>query len=221
MTRQSGSGPLDPNTRTRGLVAASVVCLLALAAAPPAHAQVSAKVLGGVTRAAGSEPFIAGSLGVRAGFIEVEGEVGRMFDILPSGLLDRLNELQREKGLPVQAIAKMPATYAMGSLRIISPTGPVRPFGTVGAGIARVEPKFDVVVAGISLGDVFGLTSVEARTETMLMAGVGVRIDVGRSGLLEAGYRYLLLFTDFGLESGLTIGRPDVNVVYGALGFRF
>jgi opacity protein-like surface antigen len=206
---------------TRALVAASVACLLALAAASPAQAQVSAKVLGGVTRAAGSEPFISGSLGVRTGFIEVEGEVGRMFDILPSGLLDRLNELQRENGLPVQAIAKMPATYAMGNLRIISPAGPVRPFGTVGVGIARVEPKFDVVVAGISLGDVFGLTSVEARTETMLMAGAGVRIDVGRSGLLEVGYRYLVLFADFDLESGLTIGRPDFNVVYGALGFRF
>jgi hypothetical protein len=205
----------------RGLIAASAVSVLALGIAPPAQAQVSAKVLGGVTRAAATEPFIAGSLGLRAGFIEVEGEVGRLFDILPSGLLDRLNDLQREQGLPVQAIAKMPATYAMGNLRIISPVGPVRPFGTVGAGIARVEPTFDVVVAGISLGDVFGLTSVNPRTETMLMAGAGVRIDVGRSGLLELGYRYLLLFADFGLESGLTIGRPDVNVVYGALGFRF
>jgi hypothetical protein len=48
-----------------------------------------------------------------------------------------------------------------------------------------------------------------------------VRIDVGRSGLLEVGYRYLVLFADFDLESGLTIGRPDFNVVYGALGFRF
>jgi hypothetical protein len=205
----------------RGLIAASAVSVLALGIAPPAQAQVSAKVLGGVTRAAATEPFIAGSLGLRAGFIEVEGEVGRLFDILPSGLLDRLNDLQREQGLPVQAIAKMPATYAMGNLRIISPVGPVRPFGTVGAGIARVEPTFDVVVAGISLGDVFGLTSVNPRTQTMLMAGAGVRIDVGRSGLLEVGYRYLLLFADFGLESGLTIGRPDVNVVYGALGFRF
>jgi hypothetical protein len=203
------------------LVAAPVACVTLLAAVPPAHAQVSAKVLGGMTRAAESEPFIAGALGVRAGFIEVEGEVGRMFDILPSGLLDRLNELQRERGLPVQAIAKMPATYAMGSVRLIAPAGPVRPFAGVGGGIVRVEPKFDVVVAGISLGDVFGLTSVDARTETLLMAGAGVRIDVGRSGLLEVGYRYLLLFTDFGLESGLTIGRPDVNVVYGALGFRF
>jgi hypothetical protein len=205
----------------RGLIAASAVSVLALGIAPPAQAQVSAKVLGGVTRAAATEPFIAGSLGLRAGFIEVEGEVGRLFDILPSGLLDRLNDLQREQGLPVQAIAKMPATYAMGNLRIISPVGPVRPFGTVGAGIARVEPTFDVVVAGISLGDVFGLTSVNPRTQTMLMAGAGVRIDVGRSRLLEVGYRYLLLFADFGLESGLTIGRPDLNVVYGALGFRF
>jgi hypothetical protein len=205
----------------RGLIAASAVSVLALGIAPPAQAQVSAKVLGGVTRAAATEPFIAGSLGLRAGFIEVEGEVGRLFDILPSGLLDRLNDLQREQGLPVQAIAKMPATYAMGNLRIISPVGPVRPFGTVGAGIARVEPTFDVVVAGISLGDVFGLTSVNPRTQTMLMAGAGVRIDVGRSGLLEVGYRYLLLFADFGLESGLTIGRPDANVVHGALGFRF
>ena len=31
----------------------------------------------------------------------------------------------------------------------------------------------------------------------------------------------MVLFTGFGLESGFNVGRPDVSVVYGALGFRF
>ena len=196
-------------------------CLLLLLSATPAYSQVSGKVLVGMTNAAGQEPLVGGALGLRAGWIELEGEAGRMFDILPSGLLDRLNDLQRERGLQVQAIAKMPATYFTGSLRIISPAGPIRPFGSIGGGIARLEPKFDVTVAGISLGDVFGLTSLDPRTETMLTAGAGVRIDVGRAGLVELGYRYQVLFTEFGLESGLRIDRPDFNTIYGAIGFRF
>jgi hypothetical protein len=120
----------------------------------------------------------------------------------------------------VQAIAKLPATYVLGNLRLISPAGPVQPFLSAGAGIARLEPRFEVVIAGISLGDVFGLTSTTPQTEPMATAGGGVRIDVGR-GHLDVGYRYLVVFSDFGLESGLRVGRTHVNSVYGMLGISF
>ena len=195
-------------------------CVAMLVTAGTASAQVSLRVLGGVTTAAGESPFVAGSLGGRLAWIEIDVEGGRMFDILPEGLLDRLNDLQRQQGLPVQAIAKLPATYALGNLRFISPAGPVQPFVSAGAGFARLEPRFDVVVAGISLGDVFGLTSGGTQTEPLATAGAGLRIDVGR-GYLDLGYRYLVIFSDFGLESGLRVGRTHVNSVYGALGISF
>lgn len=203
------------------MAAAALVCLCTTAFARPADAQVNIKVLGGLTSAAERQPFFGGAIGAGVGWIELDVEAGRMTDILPSGLLDRLNDLQRQRGLPVRAIAKMPATYVAGNLRIMAPAGPVRPFVSVGTGIARLEPRFDVSVVGISLGDVFGAVSVEPRTETLVAVGAGLRLHFGETGLVEAGYRYMVVFTDFGLESGFNVGRPDVSVVYGALGFRF
>ncbi|HUF46228.1 MAG TPA: hypothetical protein VMM93_00365 [Vicinamibacterales bacterium] len=209
-----------PSIRT--LVASGALALAwALALPTTAAAQVSGRFLGGFTHAAEREPFLGAALGLRAGVIEIDGEVGRMFNILPDGLLERLNELQIEQGLPVQAIAKLPATYYMGNLRVFVPLGPVRPFVAVGAGVARLEPRFEVSVAGISLGDVFGLADAAPRTESLFAAGGGVRIHVGDHGLVEAGYRYLFVFTDFSLASGFRVGRPDVNNIYGAIGFRF
>jgi hypothetical protein len=201
-------------------VRAAMAVICGLATATGAAAQVSARVTGGVTSAASEAPFVGAGLAARVKWFEVEGEVGRMVDILPDGLLDRLNELQRERDLPVRAVAKLPATYALGTLRLVSSSGPVQPFVTVGAGIARLEPTFEVVVAGVSLGDVFGLTSSGATTEPLVTAGGGLRIDLRRA-VIDLGYRYLAVYTDFGLESGLGRTRSGVNVVYGAIGIVF
>jgi opacity protein-like surface antigen len=158
---------------------------------------------------------------VRVGFVEVGVEAGRFTNVLSKGVLDALNELQRERGLAIQGIASVPATYALGSLRIIPGVGPVRPFVSAGFGVARLSPRIDVVIDGISIGDVFGLTSFESRTEPLAAVGAGVRIGVGNLHV-EGGYRYLMFFNDFktlNLNTNSTLAH--VNSVYAALGVRF
>jgi hypothetical protein len=193
--------------------------LLLLLTAVPAAAQVHVQLLGGVTNAADRNPFIGGALGARLGAIEIGVEGGRMFDIVPKGIITRLNELQIERGLPVQALARVPVTFALGTLRVISPSGPIRPFLLGGYGIARLEPGLDIVIGGISIGDVFGLTSV-SRTDPMAAAGAGVRIDLGK-GHLDIGYRYLRVFSDFLPDQAFGTVNVNVHTLYGALGVRF
>lgn len=196
------------------------VCLLALVPGV-VRAQAHLQVLGGVTDAAEQHPFFGAAVGLRAGAIEFGIEGGRFSDILATGVLDALNELQRERGLPVQGIASVPATYALASLRVIPGVGPVRPFVVGGVGVARMTPRIDIVVDGISFGDVFGLTSLDARTEPMAAVGAGLRIDGGRVHV-EGGYRYLVIFSDFrtlNFSSNSVLTR--VNNIYGAVGVRF
>jgi hypothetical protein len=194
-----------------------------LLAAAPVSAQVQMQILGGVTRAAATSPFVGGALTARAGWFEIGGEAGRLVDVLPKGLLDKLNELQRQHGLPVRAIASLPATYVMGTVKLISPVGPARPFVAAGFGIARAQPRFDVTVAGISLGDVFGLTSAQPENDKMLALGGGIRLDVGQRASVEAGYRYLRIYSDFRFDPTSRNDKvlTNAHAFYGALGIRF
>jgi hypothetical protein len=118
-----------------GLVAAVMMV------ATPALAQVHVQLNGGMTRAARDDQFFSGELGVRLGFFEIDGEVGHFNDVLPNGIADQLTRLLNDRGLGVQAKATLPATYALASVRLISPSGVVRPFVSGGYGVARVEPR--------------------------------------------------------------------------------
>lgn len=194
---------------------------LTLAMPARAAAQVHLQLVGGMSDAASREPFFAAGVGVRAAFVEFNLEGGHFKDILPQGVLDALNDLQRDRGLPVQGIASVPATYGLASVRVIPGVGPIRPFVSGGLGVARLQPRIEVVVDGISFGDVFGLTSLGSRTEPMAMVSAGIRIDPGPVHV-EAGYRYVGIFSDF-----RTINASGDNVlihvgaIYGALGVRF
>jgi len=203
--------------RELGWLAWLVVMALPATAAAQAHVQV----LGGVTSAAEQNPFFGGAIGGRLGAIEVDAEVGRFTDLLPKGVLDLANQLQQQKGLPIQGIASVPATYATAMVRVIPGIGPVRPFFGAGGGVARLEPRIDVTVNGISFGDVFGLTSFQARTKPMALATAGLRFG-GGAAHVEVGYRYILVFSDF--RKGLAFGDTVVihaNAIYGAVGFGF
>jgi hypothetical protein len=187
----------------------------------PAVAQAHLQFIGGVTSAAERKPFFGVALGVRVGAVEVDIEGGRLTDVLSKGVLDALNNLQRDRGLPVQGIASVPATYALGSLRIIPGAGPFRPFVSAGFGAARLSPRINVVVDGISLGDLFGLTSPASQTEPLAALGAGLRVGAGAIHV-EAGYRYLVIFTDFrSLNFSANSTLTHINSVYGALGVRF
>jgi hypothetical protein len=198
-----------------------VTVLAAVLLPGSARAQAHLQLLGGVTSAGDVEPFFAGALGVRMSAIEIDVEAGHFNDVLSKGILDGLNDLQRERGLPVQGIASVPAEYVLGSLRIIPAAGPFRPFITGGIGAARLRPRIDVVIEGISFGDVFGLTSLEPQIEPMAVAGAGLRIQGGKVHV-EAAYRYVAIFSDFrSLNLSGSAEPTHVNSVYGALGVGF
>lgn len=200
----------------------SVLFAVCLSVVPAAEvsAQVSARLTGGLTNAAQNQPFFGGGVAIRLGVVEIEAEAGRMVDVLPGGVLDRLNALQMDRDLPVRAIAQLPVKYAMGSLRLVSSAGPLQPFIAVGGGVARIEPRFTIVVEGISLGDVFGLTSQGSVTEPLVTAGAGLRFDVERV-TVDVGYRYLAIMTNFGLANGFRQGRTDISSLYGTIGVVF
>lgn len=207
----------------RQAVSGSVVMValaIGLMVPTPADAQAHLQLLGGVTNAADRAPFFAGGIGVRISFIEFDVEAGRFQDVLAKGVLDALNQLQESKGLPVQGIAKVPATYAFGSLRIIPGGAGIRPFVSGGFGYARLEPRIDVVVDGISFGDVFGLTSFDPVTKPMAVASAGLRLETGRVHV-EGGYRYIAIFSDFKSNFSNTSVMTSVNAFYGALGVKF
>lgn len=204
--------------RVRLFFSAAVVC--AILAPRPASAQAHLQLIGGMTSAAEQQPFFGAQIGMRLSFVEIDIEAGHFQDVMSKGVLSALNELQRQRGLSVQGIASVPAEYAVGSVRIIPGAGPFRPFISGGYGFARLRPRIDVVVEGISFGDVFGLTSFSAQTEPMVNLGAGVRIEGGKMHV-EVGYRYVAIFTDF---RGFNINSnviTHVNSAYGALGVRF
>lgn len=207
---------------TRRTIGVVTIALFAVVLTPAlVRAQAHMQLLGGVTSAAAQKPFVGAAIGLRLGAIELDLEGGRFNDILAKGVLDGLNQLQEDRGLPVQGIASVPATYALASLRVIPGVGPVRPFITGGVGLARLTPRINVVVEGISFGDVFGLTSLGAYTEPMASVGAGLRIETKRMHV-EGGYRYIEIFSDFKtLNVSTNAAHTRISSVYGAVGVRF
>jgi hypothetical protein len=199
----------------------AVLVLSAIAVSAPAQAQGIGQAVGGMTSAADQQIFLGGSLGGRARFVQVDVEVGRMRDILPKGLFDAFNEWQEDQDFPVRAVARLTNTYVAGNLRFISPRGPVRPFVGGGAGLAHLEPKFEISVLDIDLGDIFGATSTDPVNKLMLQGFGGLSFDIGEVALFDVGYRYLVIDTDF-IPVSLTTGfSVKAHVFYAAFGARF
>ncbi len=200
----------------------AVALVLVSSVSVPAWGQVHIQLLGGTTETAGRHPFVAGDIGVKLGPFEIDAEAGRMQNILPKGILDLLNQLQRQHGLPVQATASLPANYALLSARLIVPSGWLQPFVAAGAGAVRLQPRLDVTVDGVSLGDVFGLTGFGAQTAPAAAASAGLRLDFDKV-FVDGAYRYLGVFSDFRPDLNLSNDRVLIHVqsVYVALGVRF
>jgi opacity protein-like surface antigen len=204
----------------RAMVCATFLAGVIVTSAVPAQAQVMGQFLGGVTSTSSEDLVLGGALGVAAGPVEITFEGGYMRDVLPKGLLNAFNQLQDERNLPVRARARLSNTYGTVSLKLIPKSGTIRPFVAVGGGVAHMTPKFDVSVLGISLGDVFGATSFESSNKLLLTAGGGVRFDLGSKSLIDLGYRYVRIDSDY---AGFNISgvSANVNMLYVALGARF
>ena len=188
-------------------------------ATTPALAQGGyTQAIGGMTSAAQQRAFAGALAGVTFGAIDINVEGGYMQDVLPKGLLDELNEFQ--EGLPVQAKAILPATYFMGNVRYITPGGSIHVFAGAGFGIAHVKPKFELTVSGVDLSDVF--SNVQAQNKPLASFGGGVRFDIGTHSLLDVGYRYTTIFTDYDAPLlGKTDIKASVHTFYAAFGVRF
>ena len=198
-----------------------LMCLGGLVSVRPAAAQAHGQLIVGATSAADVQPFAAGQIGTRAGFFEFDVEGGKMRDVLPKGLADALNEYQRTHGFSSTAVAALPAWYGLAQIRFVSPDGHVHPFASGGFGFARVQPGFKVTVLGISAGDVFGTASTEPKVEPMMALGGGIRFDVGGNGLLDLGYRFIRIYTDFSPLIGTADRRVEANAFFVAYGVKF
>jgi hypothetical protein len=194
-----------------------------LGLAAPAAAQVHLQIDGGITRAARTDQFVAGELGVRLAFLEIDIEGGRLNDVLPKGILSQLDQLQRDRGLAVQVRPSLPASYVLGSIRLISPGGFIKPFITAGYGMARVEPRLDVVIPSLPVSDVFGIATSKAETDPMLAGGLGLRITVAPRVHADIAYRYLRIFSDFHADTNFGNDRvlTSAHVAYAGLGVQF
>jgi opacity protein-like surface antigen len=143
-----------------------------------------------------------------------------MRDILPKGLLNAFNELQDDLDLPVRAVARLTNTYVTGNVRVIAPTGPVRPFVGGGLGLAHLTPKFEVTTSfGLDLGDVFG-AEFDSQNKLMSHVGGGVSFNLGEQATLDTGYRYMMVDTGY---SGFNITGVNVraHIFYVAFGSRW
>ncbi len=194
----------------------------ALLLARPALAQVQLQGLGGRTNAADHAPFFAGVLGIKITFIEIDLEVGRFRNVLPQGILDEIYRLEQERGLPLQAIVKVPATYGAGSVRLIVPSGVFQPFVSGGLGVARLQPQIDIAINGINVSDVLRGRTIEPQTSTLAIIGAGVRLDFHAVNI-EGGYRYIGIFSHFERTADLSLDSvvSSVQAIYGALALRF
>ncbi|HKV98695.1 MAG TPA: hypothetical protein VJN96_02665 [Vicinamibacterales bacterium] len=206
------------SARRRALLLAAAL----LISAQPALAQVQLQGLGGRTDAADHAPFFAGALGIKISFIEIDLEGGRLHDVLPSSLLEDMYRLERERGLPLQVVARVPATYGAGSVRFLIPGGTIQPFVSAGFGVARLQPQINLVINGINFSDVLRDRIIDRQTSPMVLLGAGIRLDFHAVNI-EGGYRYYAILshvertTDFSRDRALAM----VQAVYGALAFRF
>lgn len=206
----------------KSLLRCAVFVTGVLLVAGPASAQVQFQGLGGATDAVDHAPFFAGIVGIKISFIEIDLEGGRLQNVLPRSILDQIYQLERDRGLPLQSIVRVPATYGAGSVRFIWPSGVVRPFVSGGFGLARLSPQLDLAINGINISDVLRGRTIERQTSPMVIIGAGLRFDFNVVNI-EGGYRYYAILSHLERTTDLSRDRvlSSVNAIYGALALSF
>jgi hypothetical protein len=183
----------------------------------------------GVTAGAGSVHKAAGLVGGQLGYrvsdrIEIFGEGLGLLNVVNNDRLDLVRRvgafLQASQGGTVSSTIKAPAFYAGGGLHLmLTGVQRVRPFVSVGAGVARVtlQPAFtlggaDVTASLPQYGVTLGSDLTGSLTKPAFAGGVGVRIAQGRWGI----------DADVGVISIRTAGSPtNVLRTSAGLGFGF
>jgi hypothetical protein len=188
-------------------ILALAFALLACASSPSA-AQDRGYVGGqvGVTFQSETAVFFGGEVGVNvAPAVQVYGVFGRMQDVLPSDLQDAIDAFAGD----VTVDASIPAFFGLGGVRVIAPSGAIRPYALGGIGFARLNAKVEVL--GLDITDALFDDGELSSTELMFEVGGGVMIPLG-AAYIDAGYRFGRIATEESI---------DVSRVYGGLGVRF
>jgi len=195
------------------VILAAVVALLGVAR--PVQAQMLVQAIGGMTKTAETKPVFAAAISGKAGPVELGVEGGRFTNIAPKAIFDATLAATGGK-----VDADMPAWYGMGSLKLIAKRGDVQPFVQVGAGAARLHPEFDGSDPRVTLSSQFGESG--DTTKFMAAAGAGVRLKFDKL-LLEGGYRFVRVFTNFETNTNFGDDKVLVNahMFYVSLGVHF
>lgn len=224
--RSGGTALAQPDTMDLHTFLKRFVCTSALILMPaaPALAQVQLQAIGGGTRMNETNVFLGGRLAGRVAVLELAAEGGRLRNVLPRGFLDTINRLQQELAPDANITIRLPATYGSGSLRLIGPAGPVKPFLGAGLGIARITPEISSNTGSAAIDAILEANVFGAETKTMATAEAGLRFDLPKISI-DVGYRYWRIFADYRELDDLGDLGDDilvhVNSVFVAAGLKF
>ena len=200
---------------------------LAFGLAAPASAQGTTEPkafvggLGGVTFGTATSSIIGGQVGVRiARSVFVIGELGRMWDVLPGEIADRVPEVENlvetEFGVTADFDVKAPAFYGFGGIRWAQAGRRIAPFAEAGAGFGHITADITAIIDGVDVSDLIDDEIPDvgdlSTTEFLLAFGGGVNIGLSSRVSADAGYRFMRIFTE---ES-----QPNTSIVYGAVKIR-
>lgn len=218
-------------------VAASLATLIAMPAAaqtpPPDRAYVMG--FGGAAMSTINAGLFGGSAGLTLGRdVQVFGEFGRMQDVLPGFTKEDLNvavEAARADGSTFTWKSKVPTAYAIGGVRYLVPTGTiVRPYASVGAGVAHLMPSPTFVVDGLditsaALQDPNMANMFKTDNRPLATVGAGITVNMVRHVKVDIGYKYSRIFvnTDYlqSPDSPHQHKNVDVHRLQLGLGFTF
>lgn len=208
-----------------GSVLAGIWLPFSLAALASAQGTTEPKAfvggLGGVTFGTETSSIIGGQVGVRiARSIFVIGELGRLWDVLPGEIADRVPELEdlieAEFDVTAEFDVKAPAFYGFGGIRWAQAGRRIAPFAEAGAGFGHITADITAIIDGVDVSDLaesqVGDIVNPSTTEFLLAFGGGVNIGLSSRLSADAGYRFMRIFTE---ES-----QPNTSIVYGAVKLR-
>src|SRR5262249_10352443 len=153
------------------------------------------------------------SLGGKIGWFEINAEVGKMRDILPKSVHDQVIVAAGPN-----VTARVPAWYEFLNFRLAPTSGGVRPFVTVGGGGVQLRPQLSPSATGVTAT----LFPTNSRTKAALTAGAGIEVGLSRVAVVDLGYRYLRVYSDYKLDTNFSNDSvlTNVNCLYASLGFR-
>jgi opacity protein-like surface antigen len=202
---------------TRSSMTIALVSVCVIACALPSRARAQAGIVQGIvgmTNTTTTQPFVAGSLGGKIGWFEVNGEFGKMQDILPPSVHDQIVAVAGPN-----VVAKVPAVYGLVNLRIAPTSGVIRPFVSAGMGAVQLRPQLSANAAPVAEA----LYPTDTRTKAALALGAGLEIGISRVLVIDGAYRYFRIYSDYHLNADFSNDTvmTNVNCLYASLGIRF